>query len=91
MSIRLPRNKKLPPRVHAKNPVKLLRGDILQMTKGHNTAVGGDDVELAKMGDGLGHERRDLVHVRDVGFYGDGVGAGAEGFDFGDEGFGWRG
>lgn len=61
------------------------------MIKGYNIVVGGDDVEFVKMGDGLGYECCDLVYVRDVGFDGDGVGVGVEGFDFGDEGFGWCG
>jgi hypothetical protein len=61
--------------VDVEDAVKLLGGDILDVTERHDTRVGADNVELAESLDGLLEETDDLVDIGHVGLDGDGVGA----------------
>lgn len=61
--------------VDVEDTIELLRGDILDMTKGDDTAVGADDIELAPLLLGLLEETDDLVDLTNVGLDGEGIGA----------------
>lgn len=84
--VRLLGNKELATSVDVENTVKLLGGNVLDVAKGDDTAVGADNVELAPGLLGLGEHGDDLVDIRHVGLDGDGVAAGR--LDLGDDFFG---
>nr|POE98246.1 hypothetical protein CFP56_64839 [Quercus suber] len=61
--------------VDAEDAVELLLGHVLQVAERHDAGVGADDVQLAEVLDGLGHELGGLGDVADVGLEGNGVAA----------------
>lgn len=74
--VRLAGHEELSSGVDLEDAVELLLGDILDVSKSHNSRVGSDNVKLAKVLDGLLEERDDLWDDGDVGLDGDGVTAG---------------
>jgi hypothetical protein len=56
--------------VDIEHAIKLLLGNVLEVSKGHDTRVGGDDVDLSKMLLGLLEELHGLGHVGNVGLDG---------------------
>ena len=83
------RNEELAARIEVENAVEILLRDVLLDLKSFHTGVRNDEIEPAKVREGLGEESVDFGGLGNVGL--DGDGAGAEGAELADDAVGGRG